>query len=50
MMRTPKPDCCPICGYYLTMDVEFAGQRCVDPAHWQAAAYLRPAITIQWLK
>jgi hypothetical protein len=37
---TPHPDRCPICGYYLTMAVEFSGCRCVDPAHWQAAGVL----------
>jgi hypothetical protein len=37
---TNKPDCCPICGYYLTTAVQFAGSRCVDPGHWQAAGLL----------
>ena len=35
-----KPDPCPICGYYLTTAPQFAGCRCIDPAHWQAAGVL----------
>ncbi len=40
MTTTLRPDRCPICGYYLTLAVEFAGCRCIDPAHWQAAGKL----------
>ncbi|MBN1218385.1 MAG: hypothetical protein JXM69_05625 [Anaerolineae bacterium] len=42
MIATNKPDRCPICGYYLTTLAEFAGSRCVDPGHWQAAGALSP--------
>jgi hypothetical protein len=42
MMIGNKPPRCPICGYYLTMAVQFAGCRCVDPGHWQAAGVLNP--------
>ncbi len=35
-----KPRRCPICGYYLTTALEFAGCRCIDPGHWQAAGVL----------
>lgn len=35
-----QPDCCTICGYFLTTKDEYAGARCVDPAHWQAAGVL----------
>lgn len=37
---TAKPKCCAICGYYLTTLEQYAGSRCVDPAHWQAAGLL----------
>ena len=31
------PECCSICGSYLTTNEQFASERCLDPAHWQAA-------------
>jgi hypothetical protein len=37
-----KPPRCPICGYFLTTANQFAGCRCVDPGHWQAAGILNP--------
>lgn len=42
MTRTQnsKPDQCTICGSYLTVTEEYAGARCLDPAHWQAAGIL----------
>ncbi len=45
MTRTqnPKPDQCTICGSYLTVVEEYAGTRCLDPAHWQAAGLLHPS-------
>ena len=36
------PTHCVFCGHYLTIDERYAGQRCVDPAHWQAAGQLAP--------
>ncbi len=41
-INVAKPDCCPICGYYLTIIEKYAGSRCLDPAHWQAAGLLSP--------
>jgi len=42
-MGTVKhPDHCVFCGYYLTIEEQYAGQRYVDPAHWQAAGRLAP--------
>jgi hypothetical protein len=35
-----KPNCCAICSHYLTTSEEYAGQRCLDPGHWQAAGVL----------
>lgn len=40
MTTTTEPDSCSICGYYLTTANEFAGHRCVEPSHWQAAGLL----------
>ncbi len=40
--NTSKPNCCAICGNYLTTVEKYAGSRCVDPAHWQAAGVLTP--------
>ena len=40
MATTIAPTHCVFCGYYLTIDEKYAGQRCVDPAHWQAAGQL----------
>ena len=37
-----NPDRCVFCGYYLTIEEQYAGQRCIDPAHWQAAGRLAP--------
>ena len=42
MTTTINPNQCVYCGYYLTFDEKYAGQRCVDPAHWQAAGQLAP--------
>ena len=41
-MTMEQPTRCPICGYYLTLELEFSGCRCIDPAHWQAAGVLKP--------
>lgn len=35
-----KPTCCAICGHYLTTNAKYAGQRCLDPGHWQAVGLL----------
>jgi rRNA maturation endonuclease Nob1 len=35
-----KPNCCAICGHYLTTSEKYAGQRCLDPSHWQAVGVL----------
>lgn len=35
-----EPENCTFCGYYLTTLDKYAGSRCVDPAHWQAAGML----------
>ena len=36
--QTPgKPERCAICGCYVTLNEEYAGSRCLDPGHWQAA-------------
>jgi len=40
LAETHQPAQCTICGYYLTIGEEFAGYRCLDPAHWQAAGLL----------
>jgi len=32
-----QPGRCTICGCYLTTVQDYAGDRCLDPAHWQAA-------------
>ncbi len=37
---THQPAQCAICGCYLTMGEEYVGNRCLDPAHWQAAGLL----------
>ncbi len=42
MTATHQPDCCTICGYYLTIIDTYEGDRCVDPGHWQAAGLLSP--------
>ena len=39
-IKLSKPNNCTFCGYYLTTLDEYAGSRCVDPAHWQAAGML----------
>ena len=39
-VKNPAP--CIFCGYYLTIDEQYAGQRCFDPAHWQATGRLAP--------
>jgi hypothetical protein len=42
MATRVNPNHCVFCGYYLTIDEKYAGQRCVDPAHWQASGRLAP--------
>jgi hypothetical protein len=42
MNMPERPNRCSLCGYYLTADEKYAGMRCVDPGHWQAAGLLRP--------
>ena len=39
-ITTNKPTYCAICGYYLTSNERYVGQRCLDPGHWQAAGKL----------
>ena len=39
-ITTSHPTACAICGDYLTSSERYAGQRCLDPAHWQAAGVL----------
>lgn len=41
-INASKPKCCSICGYYMTTSESYAGSRCVDPGHWQAAGVLDP--------
>jgi hypothetical protein len=38
-----KPGCCAICGYFLTASESYAGHRCLNPGHWQAAGLLAPS-------
>jgi hypothetical protein len=33
---------CLICGHCLTTQEQYAGNRCTDPGHWQAAGLLGP--------
>ncbi|MCB0168459.1 MAG: hypothetical protein KDI79_29795 [Anaerolineae bacterium] len=35
-----EPISCRICGYLHTLSVQYAGHRCVDPGHWQAAGLI----------
>jgi|GEM_PF-2273588 len=42
MVTAKNPDTCALCGYYMTNDEKYPGQRCVDPSHWQAAGQLAP--------
>jgi len=42
MTASYKPTYCMICGYYLTTDEQYTGNRCVDPGHWLAAGLLAP--------
>jgi hypothetical protein len=42
LIQVGKPNQCTICGYYLTTGEEYAGHRCLDPGHWQAAGLLSP--------
>jgi hypothetical protein len=42
MTKPKEPDCCPICGYYLTTAIQFNGHRCTDPSHWLAAGQVAP--------
>jgi hypothetical protein len=42
MCLSEKPDCCPICGNYLTTARQFNGHRCADPGHWLAAGQVAP--------
>lgn len=42
MSATGQPNCCPICGSYLTTTAAYAGNRCTDPGHWQASGLLAP--------
>jgi hypothetical protein len=37
-----QPGNCPICGQYLTTSKKYAGQRCLNPGHWQAVGLLVP--------
>lgn len=37
MQQPEQPECCPICGDYLTTAIQFNGYRCADPSHWLAA-------------
>lgn len=39
---TDEPKICPICGYYLTISAQFAGYRCINVGHWQAAGLIAP--------
>jgi hypothetical protein len=43
MAKIHRPKRCAICGYYLTTGEKYAGRRCLDPGHWQAAGVLAPA-------
>lgn len=40
MTDVNEPEGCPICGGYLTTIEKYAGFRCFDPGHWQAAGRL----------
>ena len=35
-----EPITCSICGLFFTLSVQFAGERCIDPGHWQAAGII----------
>jgi hypothetical protein len=35
-----QPTRCPICGRALIIEVQFPGESCTDPGHWQAAGLL----------
>ncbi|MCB0175881.1 MAG: hypothetical protein KDJ97_35595 [Anaerolineae bacterium] len=35
-----EPVTCRICGYLHTLSAQYAGNRCVDPGHWQAAGLI----------
>lgn len=35
-----EPAPCRICGYLHTLSAQYAGNRCVDPGHWQAAGLI----------
>lgn len=35
-----EPAPCRICGYLHTLSAQYAGHRCVDPGHWQAAGLI----------
>lgn len=37
-----EPKSCPICGHYQTIAATFAGYRCIDAGHWQAAGLITP--------
>lgn len=37
-----QPNSCAICGNFLTTSEKYAGQRCLDPGHWQATGLLNP--------
>jgi hypothetical protein len=41
-MNGHKPGRCAICGYFLTSSEIYAGYRCLNPGHWQAAGLLAP--------
>jgi hypothetical protein len=41
-LNQTQPGQCTLCGYYFTVLKEYAGHRCLDPAHWQAAGLLAP--------
>ncbi|MCB0213516.1 MAG: hypothetical protein KDJ52_29505 [Anaerolineae bacterium] len=35
-----EPIACSICGLFFTLSGQFAGKRCIDPGHWQAAGII----------
>lgn len=40
----PKPPRCPICNDWLTAEKRYAGYRCINPDHWQAAGLAMPKL------
>lgn len=39
-LNITEPAACRICGYWHTLSVQYRGNRCVDPGHWQAAGLI----------